>query len=92
MASYQDLDVRMSVVEDKIDMIMKSFSVTKRYQSILVPGQEVVETRSLYDLYREIKTQGLIQISPEEAAKSNATMADPFAGDDVKKDDTDGNA
>ena len=67
--SYQDIAVRLSVVEDKIDMIMRSFSITKRYSSRLVPGQVVEEVKSLYELYREIKGAGLTLITPEEAKK-----------------------
>lgn len=67
--SYQDIDVRLAVVEDKIDFVMKTFSVSKRYRSILAPDQEVVETKSLLELYREVKGAGLTLVSPEEASK-----------------------
>jgi len=67
--SYQDIDVRLAVVEDKIDFVMKTFSVTKRYRSILSPDQEVVETKSLLELYREVKGLGLEVITPEQATK-----------------------
>ena len=72
MASYQDIDVRLSVVEDKIDLVMKSFSITKRYQSSLVPGQFVEEKKSLLELYREIKGLGVMMMSPEEMRKEEA--------------------
>jgi hypothetical protein len=59
MASYQDMDVRLAVCEDKIDMLMKMASVTKREPSTLMPG-EYVETRmSLFDLYKELKREGI---------------------------------
>lgn len=71
MSSYQDIDVRLAVVEDKLDFVMKTFSVSKRYRSPLAPEQEVVETKSLLELYREVKGAGLIVLSPEEAAKED---------------------
>jgi len=67
--SYQDIAVRLSVVEDKIDMIMRSFSIKKRYQSPLVLGQVVEEVKSLYDLYREIKTSGHLILPPDQASR-----------------------
>lgn len=64
MASYQDIDVRLSVVEDKIDLVMKSFQIVKQYESLLVPGQVIRETKSLLDVYRELKGQGREIINP----------------------------
>jgi hypothetical protein len=55
MASYQDIETRLRVVEDKIDLVMKSFQITKQYQHPLVPGKVVQETKSLLDVYRELK-------------------------------------
>lgn len=66
--SYQDIDVRLAVVESKLDFVMSTFSISKRYRSIVAPDQEVVETRSLLELYREVKGAGLTVITPEEAA------------------------
>ena len=64
MASYQDIDVRLSIVEDKIDLVMKSFQITKQYESILVPGQVIRETKSLLDVYKELRREGVEVINP----------------------------
>lgn len=74
MASYQDIDVRLAVVEDKIDLIMKTFSITKRYEHPLNPGQLVTETKSLLDIYREIKQQGLEIINASDAKEEDGNV------------------
>jgi hypothetical protein len=57
--SYQDIDTRLRIVEDKLDLVMKVASVTKREPSTLMPGEFITSNISLLDLYREIKRQGL---------------------------------
>jgi hypothetical protein len=59
MSSYQDIDVRLSVVEDKLDLLMKMASITKREPSTLMPGEFVTTRMSLLDLYREIRREGI---------------------------------
>lgn len=60
MPSYQDIETRLRVCEDKLDLIMKAFTITKRYESALMPGQVITETKTLLDIYRETKREGLI--------------------------------
>lgn len=57
--SYQDIDVRLAMVEDKIDFIMNAFSVTKRVPSILAPGEYVAQTMTLKEAYQELKAAGV---------------------------------
>lgn len=54
MASYQDIDTRLRVVEDKLDLIMKTFSITKRFKHP-ISDELITETKTLLDIYREIK-------------------------------------
>ncbi len=58
MASYQDIDVRLAVVEDKIDFIMKLANVQKREPSTLMPGEFITSQMTMLDLYREVKAAG----------------------------------
>lgn len=66
MASYQDIDSRLKVVEDKIDFVMKAFTVTKREPSIISPGQFITQTKDLLSIYREARALGAQLISTEE--------------------------
>lgn len=62
MPSYQDIETRLLVVEDKIDFIMKSFPIRKKTPSTLMPGEFIVEDINLLDLYRELKaTEGTLE-------------------------------
>lgn len=70
MASYQDIETRLIVVEDKIDMLMKMASVTKREPSTLMPGEFVTTRLSLLDLYRELKREG---VTLEEPVRETVT-------------------
>lgn len=56
--SIQDIDTRLKVVEDKLDLVMEVASVTRRTPSIVSPGDFVVDRLTLKDLYRELKAQG----------------------------------
>lgn len=66
--SYQDVATRLAQVEDKLEFVMKTFSITKEYRSAIMPDQVVREVRSLLDLYREVTAAGLQVMSREEAA------------------------
>lgn len=59
MPSYQDIETRLRVVEDKLDFLMKMGSVTKREESRIMPGQMIETRMNFLDLYRMVKTQGL---------------------------------
>lgn len=59
MPSYQDIEVRLSRVERKLDFLMKMGSVTKREKSTLMPGEWIETQMSLLDLYNEINREGL---------------------------------
>ena len=60
MASYQDIDTRLKVIEDKVDFLLRSFTVTRQERSVLDPSKVIVQTQTLADVYREIKTTGLV--------------------------------
>lgn len=68
MASYQDIDTRLKVIEDKVAFILKSFTVTRQEQSILDPSKVLVTTQTLGDVYRELTSRGAI-IAPFPASK-----------------------
>lgn len=51
MASVQDLESRMRVVEDKVDFIMRTMAMT--VPSRLVGGRD--QRLTLLDLYQEVK-------------------------------------
>jgi hypothetical protein len=59
MPSYQDIETRLRVTEDKLDLLMKMASITKREPSTLMPGEFVTTRMSLLDLYREIRREGI---------------------------------
>lgn len=69
MPSYQDIETRLRVIEDKVEFILKTFTVTKQYESLLVPGQVIRESKTLLDVYRELKSQSAIimPINDEQA-------------------------
>lgn len=67
--SYQVLAVQVAVIEDKLDFILKTFSVTKQYEHPLVPGQVIREVKTLLDVYRELKGLGavIVPVDPQPA-------------------------
>jgi len=73
MASYQDLETRMRVVEAKIDLVMKSFQITKRYEHPLVPGQVIEERKSLLDVYHELNHHGITVENPPPMVNTDPT-------------------
>jgi hypothetical protein len=85
MASYMDIDVRLHVVEDKIDLIMKSIRIQSRYEHPLVPGQVIVETKTLLDVYRELKGLGL-EVPYEKP--SSVVESAPESAPDVPQEET----
>lgn len=58
MASYQDLAVRVAVLEEKIDFTMRAFAVQRSEPSKIIGGGMTVVSKSLLDLYRELKAGG----------------------------------
>lgn len=58
--SYQDIDTRLRVVEDKLKLVMKVATVTKREPSTIMPGEFLVTQMSLEDLYKELAGKGAI--------------------------------
>jgi hypothetical protein len=75
--SYQDIDTRLAVVEDKIDFIMKLARVTKATPSALNPGTFYKEQISLQDLYREVKTSGSEILDKEPTNGSDSAADEP---------------
>ena len=51
MASYQEMDVKLKVLEDKIDFVMRTFSVAN-------PLTPFSKPKSLLEIYHEVKTGG----------------------------------
>lgn len=58
MPSYQDIETRLRVVEDKVDILMRSIKITKVERPTLIGGDSVTVTKSLLDIYREMKGLG----------------------------------
>lgn len=61
MASVQDLETRVGVLERKIDFMMSLAQVTKRAESTVMPGEYITTQMSLKDLYREISNAGELE-------------------------------
>ncbi len=64
MPSYQDIETRLRVVEDKVDLLMRSIRITRREG--LVDPKTV--TKTLLDIYREMKGLGMsaAELAPEQ--------------------------
>jgi hypothetical protein len=64
MPSYQDIETRLRVVEEKVDLLMRSIKINK------VEGlvDKKVTTKSLLEIYHEMKWQGTTaaQLAPEQ--------------------------
>ena len=72
MASYQDIDSRLGVVERQLDFIMQHIPVTREERSFLDPNQ-VIRTRcTLKDLYREATSQ-LLSLIPQVKDEDNGS-------------------
>lgn len=71
MASYQDIETRLKTVEDKIDFVMTTFTVTKESRSRLMPAEVIRETKTLLDVYREVKSTNLEIFPISPAPESN---------------------
>ena len=56
--SYQDIDTRLKVVEDKLQLVMEVASVTKKSPSLVSPGDFVMETMTLNGLYKQLRASG----------------------------------
>lgn len=61
MASYQDLETRVGVMERKLDFMMGLATVTKKEPSLVSPEGFTVKQMSLLDLYREVATAGELE-------------------------------
>ena len=62
MASYQDLEVRVKTVEEKIDFIMNSMRMAAESTIVGAPPKIL----SLLDLYLASKNAGLRVVTTEE--------------------------
>lgn len=82
MASYQDLETRLAVIEDKLDFTMQAFAVQQRVGSPIVGGQDKLVTKTLLQVYREMKGRGL---TPADITLSQADgrADEQAAGDEV---------
>lgn len=58
MASYQDIETRLRVIEDKVDLILKAAQVTIGTPSTLVPGEVIKETITMGELYKRLRQTG----------------------------------
>lgn len=74
MASYQDIESRLRSVEEKLDWVMKQFTVQKReiLPTLDPSGRPLVKvtTKSLLDLYFDIKT-GSLEVVQDPTDPSN---------------------
>ena len=91
MASYQAIESRLRSCEDKLDFIMKSFTMKKVERSFLDPSRVIESTMTLAQLYRDLKGYGeevleelvgeTVQDAPESIEDTLATAtASPEAG------------
>lgn len=67
MPSYQDIETRLRVAEDKLDLIMKTFQITKRFKHP-ISDEIITETKTLLDIYREIKHMDLEVLNASDKA------------------------
>ena len=58
MASYQDLDIRVKMIEEKLALVLQCAQVTVGTPSTLMPGEMVKETISLGELYKRLRATG----------------------------------
>jgi hypothetical protein len=70
MPSYQDIETRLQVVEDKINFVMLAMKVT-RVEGIIAPK---AITKTLLEIYLEAKGLGRVPalIKPSEEPTSDA--------------------
>lgn len=71
MASYQDLDVRVAVLEDQVLFMLKSFSFQQKTAIAGPDGREVLVQKTLLDIYREAKAVGA---EIENASKASSLI------------------
>jgi hypothetical protein len=72
VASYQDIDSRLGVVERQLNFILEHIPVTREERSFLDPSQ-VIRTRcTLKDLYREATSQ-LLSLVPTKEEENGST-------------------
>lgn len=64
--SYQDIETRLRMAEDKLNFLLKTGTVTKKEPSTIMPGQFISTQMSLGELYREITTNGLTLLNANE--------------------------
>lgn len=75
--SYQDLDTRLKVLEDKLDFVMRMLPTPIASKTLDSKGQRQVKMVTMKDLYLLSKTSGL---TPTVAAESAPAQR---AGDEV---------
>lgn len=56
--SYQDIDGRLKVIEDKVQFILDTLPLKRQERSLLDPERYVVIQLTLGDLYTELKREG----------------------------------
>jgi hypothetical protein len=66
MASYQDLDIRVKIIEDKLALIMQVAQVTVGTPSTIMPGEVVKKQISMGELYQTIKQTGADLVAASE--------------------------
>lgn len=75
MASYQDIDIRLKVIEDQVKLIMNVVNVTVRVGSPLDPSSKDV-TVPLIQLYAEMLRQGGMLVNANEGAAQTVVGSD----------------
>lgn len=80
MASYQDIEIRLKVVEAKIDFALRTFAVTRSYEHPLMPGKVINEQKTLLDIYHEANSLGMsIADVVKPDIEPTTTTVDPLA-------------
>jgi hypothetical protein len=68
MPSYQDIEMRLKIVEDKLDLVLQCAQVTVGTPSALMPGEVVKKQISLGELYKTLRQSGadLVAVKKDE--------------------------
>lgn len=67
MSSYQDIDVRLHVIEDKVEFLMKVSQVTLQVNSPFATAPQIVKM-TMGEFYTEMKRQGGMIVGDSQAS------------------------
>lgn len=69
MPSYQDIEQRLQIIEEKVDLLMRSISI-QRVEGVV---DKKVVTKTLLDLYRDMKSRG-VMLTTEKTAETTTEL------------------